>query len=163
MNNTYLLKILCSLGLTTILFFHIGCSNKKNDNDMKVAEQKLPVGELRSMQNINDEGIPKPRKTIKGFGPCDCNRKSQEIIDKTIAVRKKFATIEQLKSNKDSKKSIRELASEYNTLVAKCFEANAAALMGDNDCEITNGALQDKKFLLYSLGIYIDQGANIRL
>ena len=61
MNNTYLLKILCSLGLTTILFFDTGCSNKKNDNDMSVSEQKLPLENLRSMQNRDATGIlPKP-------------------------------------------------------------------------------------------------------
>ena len=162
MNNTYLLKILCSLGLTTILFFDTGCSNKKNDNGMSVSEQKLPLENFRSMQNRDATGVAKPMTNIKGFDPCDCNKKSHSIMDKTISVRKKFNNISDLKLDQEAKKEIKKLATEYNTLVAKCFEANAARLLEESDCNDLK-TLEDKKELLYSMGIQIDLGANIRL
>ena len=83
-------------------------------------------------------------------------------MDKTISVRKKFASIPELKLDTKSKQEIKKLATDYNKLVAKCFEANAAKLFEESECNDLK-ALEKKKELLYSLGIQIDLGANIRL
>tara|TARA_Y100001970_G_scaffold294276_1_gene449638 strand:+ start:3244 stop:3675 length:432 start_codon:yes stop_codon:yes gene_type:complete len=138
--------------LNLFIILALSCSNKKEQTHNPI-QQKLPLNKLRSMQNKNN----------KNLNPCSCNEKSQTIMDKTIAIRKKFESVDALKKDKTSKKTIRELATKYNTLVGKCFEANAAALFEDNDCEVSLKTLEEKKSLLHSLGIHLDQGANIRL
>lgn len=143
-----------SHSLTIIFLFSLfGCSKKKEvKNQQNITEQKLPLNDLRSMQT----------KGNKDLDPCSCNKKSQSIMDKTISVRKKFASIPELKLDTKSKQEIKKLATDYNKLVAKCFEANAAKLFEESECNDLK-ALEKKKELLYSLGIQIDLGANIRL
>ena len=143
-----------SHSLTIIFLFSLfGCSKKKEaKNQQNITEQKLPLNDLRSMQT----------KRNKDLDPCNCNKKSQSIMDKTISVRKKFASIPELKLDTKSKQEIKRLATDYNKLVAKCFEANAAKLFEESECNDLK-ALEKKKELLYSLGIQIDLGANIRL
>jgi len=153
-----------SFTIITVLSLSIfGCANKKEpQNQQNTTEQKLPLKNLRAMQNRDATGVAKPITNIKGFDPCDCNKKSQTIMDKTIAVRKKFSSIAELKSDKESKQLIKKLATEYNTLVATCFEANAAKLFEESECNDLK-ILGEKKDLLYSMGVQIDLGANIKL
>mgnify|MGYP001222051773 FL=1 len=136
------------------IIFISSCSSEKQSKDIKnITQQKLPIQKLRSMQN----------KSNSSHDPCSCNKKSKEIMDKTISLRNKFASMKELKMDKSSKKAIREFAIEYNMLVGKCFEANAAALFTDDNCDVTLKSLGNKKKKLISLGIQLDQGANIRL
>ena len=147
------MKFLSNSLIIIFLFSVFGCSKKKETkNQQNITEQKLPLNDLRSMQT----------KRNKDLDPCSCNKKSQSIMDKTISVRKKFASIPELKLDTKSKQEIKKLATDYNKLVAKCFEANAAKLFEESECNDLK-ALEKKKELLYSLGIQIDLGANIRL
>tara|TARA_B100000945_G_C20267304_1_gene542231 strand:- start:278 stop:766 length:489 start_codon:yes stop_codon:yes gene_type:complete len=156
------MKFLFLASLTTLMVINTGCSNKKSEKDAEALQQKLPLEKFRSMQNRDATGVARPLTKIKGFDPCDCNKKSQSIMDKTILIRKKFESISELKSDVKAKQEIRKFATEYNQLVAKCFEANAARLFEPSECNDLK-ALEDKKELLYSLGIQIDLGANIKL
>jgi len=148
--------------ITFLLVSIFGCSTNKEDKKMKIRAQKLPVKELHTSQ---DKGINNPLKSdtnAKAYDACDCNKRSQSIMDETILIREKFSTISDLKADSNAKKEIKRLAKAYNLLVGKCFEENAAKLFIESECNDLK-ALEEKKGLLYSMGIQIDLGANIKL
>tara|TARA_Y100000996_G_scaffold9724_1_gene8030 strand:- start:722 stop:1111 length:390 start_codon:yes stop_codon:yes gene_type:complete len=129
---------------------------------MKVKEQKLPMKKLNTSQQNADNNPSKPATSAKAYDACDCNKRSQSIMDETILIREKFSTISDLKEDSNAKKEIKRLAKAYNLLVGKCFEENAAKLFIESECNDLK-ALEEKKVLLYSMGIQIDLGANIKL
>ena len=129
---------------------------------MKVKEQKLPMKKLNTSQQNADNNPSKPATSAKAYDACDCNKRSQSIMDETILIREKFSTISDLKADSNAKKEIKRLAKAYNLLVGKCFEENAAKLFIESECNDLK-ALEEKKVLLYSMGIQIDLGANIKL
>ena len=129
---------------------------------MIVSEQKLPVEKLHPSQDKANNNPSKSASKTKAYDACDCNKRSQSIMDETILIRENFSTISDLKADKNAKKEIKRLAKAYNLLVGKCFEANAAQLFIESECNDLK-ALEEKKGLLYSMGIQIDLGANIKL
>ena len=129
---------------------------------MKVKEQKLPMKKLNTSQQSANNNPSKPATSAKAYDACDCNKRSQSIMDETILIREKFSTISNLKEDSNAKKEIKRLAKAYNLLVGKCFEENAAKLFIESECNDLK-ALEEKKVLLYSMGIQIDLGANIKL
>ena len=148
--------------MTFLLVSNFGCSTNKENKKMKVKEQKLPMKKLNTSQQNADNNPSKPATSAKAYDACDCNKRSQSIMDETILIREKFSTISDLKADSNAKKEIKRLAKAYNLLVGKCFEENAAKLFIESECNDLK-ALEEKKGLLYSMGIQIDLGANIKL
>ena len=148
--------------MTFLLVSNFGCSTNKENKKMKVKEQKLPMKKLNTSQQNADNNPSKPATSAKAYDACDCNKRSQSIMDETILIREKFSTISDLKADSNAKKEIKRLAKAYNLLVGKCFEENAAKLFIESECNDLK-ALEEKKVLLYSMGIQIDLGANIKL
>ena len=148
--------------MTFLLVSNFGCSTNKENKKMKVKEQKLPMKKLNTSQQNADNNPSKPATSAKAYDACDCNKRSQSIMDETILIREKFSTISNLKEDSNAKKEIKRLAKAYNLLVGKCFEKNAAKLFIESECNDLK-ALEEKKGLLYSMGIQIDLGANIKL
>lgn len=162
MVNIYKINFLSFLTMTFLLVSNFGCSTNKENKKVKIKEQKLPMKKLNtSQQNANK--IPSKLATnAKAYDACDCNKRSQSIMDETILIREKFSNISDLKADSNAKKEIKRLAKSYNLLVGKCFEENAAKLFIESECNDLK-ALEEKKGLLYSMGIQIDLGANIKL
>ena len=148
--------------MTFLLVSNFGCSTNKENKKMKVKEQKLPMKKLNTSQQSANNNPSKPATSAKAYDACDCNKRSQSIMDETILIRENFSTISDLKADKNAKKEIKRLAKAYNLLVGKCFEANAAQLFIESECNDLK-ALEEKKGLLFSMGIQIDLGANIKL
>ena len=98
----------------------------------------------------------------KDYDACDCNKRSKKILDKTLAFRLQFNSIEELKKDQESKRTIREFAKEFVKLTEKCFEINNARLLVDSECNNLR-LLQAKKDSLRNLGIQIEQGESVRL
>lgn len=139
--------------ITLFLVLLFGCSSKDNEDKTVVKSQ--------SVQN-NNNFSNKTQEKGKDFDACDCNKRSQKILNKTLNFRLQFASIEDLKKNKDSKREIKKFAKEYVQLTAKCFEVNNSRLMVESDCNNLR-LLQTKKDSLRSLGIQIEQGESIKL
>ena len=97
----------------------------------------------------------------KNLDVCTCNKKAQEIIDKVILIRSNFDSISDFKLDKGTVKKVRSEAEKYQNLIAECFKANAVNMFEESDCNDLK-TLEEKKDLLFSMGIQIEQGANIR-
>lgn len=141
---------------TIPLFFltlFIACSSeaKKKEEDSKRIAHK-------SEERIRETNT----QSVKDFDACDCNKRSQKIIDDAIAFRLKFKSMDELKEDQASKKQVKTFARNYMALVKKCFEINNARLLVDSECNNLK-LLQAKKDSLNTLGIQIEQGESIRL
>ena len=134
-------------------FLFIACSNDGNKN--KKNSNKNPIG--TNQRNLNLKSSER-----QDYDACDCNERSQKIIDKAIKFRLKFDSMAALKKDQEAKKQVRAHAKEYIELVKKCFEINNSRLMLDSECNNLK-LLEVKKDSLYRLGIQIDQGETIRL
>ena len=136
-----------------LISLFVSCSNdgnkeKKNSNESPIRTTQ------RNLDLRNPQGTD--------YDACDCNKRSQKIIDKTITFRLKFDSMVKLKQDQESKKQIRKFAKEYIELVKKCFEINNAQLMVESECNNLK-LLQAKKDSLRRLGIQIEQGESVRL
>ena len=162
MVNIYKINFLSLLTMTFLLVSNFGCSTNKENKKVTIKEQKLPIKKLNTPQQNANKIPSKPATNAKAYDACDCNKRSQSIMDETILIREKFSNISDLKANSNAKKEVKRLAKAYNLLVGKCFEENAAKLFIESECNDLK-ALEEKKGLLYSMGIQIDLGANIKL
>ena len=129
-----------------------GCSNSDKESK-KNLKTSLPSMATKPSSN-NQSG--------KDYDECDCNKRSKKILDKTLAFRLQFNSIEDLKRDQESKRTIRKFAKEFVKLTEKCFEINNARLLVDSECNNLR-LLQAKKDSLRNLGIQIEQGESVRL
>ena len=135
------------------LVLFISCSsegNKEKENSNTITSKKEQ--RIHDLSNENN----------KDYDACDCNKRSQKILDEAITFRLKFDSMDELKKDQISKKQIKKYAKDYMALVKKCFEVNNARLLVDSECNNLK-LLQSKKDSLNKLGIQIEQGENIRL
>ena len=95
------------------LIFLAGCST--NEKEKSKSTTKIPNPMKKQLAQM------KPIKKFD-FDPCDCNKRSLKILDKTIEFRLKFDNINELKSDQSSKAQIRNFATDYMELPKKCFE-----------------------------------------
>tara|TARA_Y100000590_G_C15441732_1_gene909126 strand:- start:78 stop:521 length:444 start_codon:yes stop_codon:yes gene_type:complete len=147
------MKHLLTIQITLFLIFLSGCTKKEKDRTPGIA----------NLPNRTEKKLPQRQPTTStNFDPCDCNKRSQKILDKTIAFRLQFENIQELKSDQASKKQIKEFATEYMELTKKCFEINNARLMEESECNNLK-ILETKQDSLHALGINIREGATIRL
>ena len=147
------MRTLTTIQIILSLIFLAGCSTEKKEQSNSTT--KIPNPMKKQLAQT------KPLKSTD-FDPCDCNKRSQKILDKTITFRLKFDSIAELKSNQSSKTQIRKFATEYIELTQKCFEINHAQLMVDSECNNLK-ILAMKKDSLNALGVPIQQGAAIKL
>ena len=138
-----------------MLLLIFACSNDTKDN-----KGNLNIEPSNNVVNQKNSNAHSPEGN--DYDACDCNRRSQMILDKTIALRLKFDSINSLKNNQNSKLEVKNFAKEYVELVKKCFEINNARLLVDSECNNLR-VLQAKKDSLLKLGIQIDLGGAIKL
>ena len=138
--------------LLSLLIASAGCSSNDKEGK-KNLKTSLPAMTTKPSSN-NQDG--------KDYDECDCNKRSKKILDKTLAFRLQFNSIEDLKRDQKSKRTIRNFAKEYVKLTEKCFEINNARLLVDSECNNLR-LLQAKKDSLRNLGIQIEQGESVRL
>ena len=124
--------------------------NKEKENSNTITSKKEQ--RIHDLSNENN----------KDYDACDCNKRSQKILDEAITFRLKFDSMDELKKDQISKKQVKKYAKDYMALVKKCFEVNNARLLVDSECNNLK-LLQSKKDSLNKLGIQIEQGENIRL
>ena len=124
------------------------------------ATEKTPSQTIKPGDRLNQPNMALPYG--KNLDVCTCNKKAQEIIDRVISIRSNFDSISDLKGDKGTVKEVRSEAERYQSLIAKCFETNAVNMFEESDCNDLK-TLEEKKNLLFSMGIQIEQGANIRL
>ena len=124
------------------------------------ATEKNPSQTIKPGDRLNQPNMALPYG--KNLDVCTCNKKAQEIIDRVISIRSNFDSISDLKLDKGIVKEVRSEAEKYQNLIAKCFKANAVNMFEESDCNDLK-TLEEKKNLLFSMGIQIEQGANIRL
>jgi len=128
----------------SILIIFSGCSKKQD----KKAISTTDISQLKKLKNLES------KKSTK-YDPCDCNKRSQKIIDDAITTRLKFDSVKELKADKQSKNKVHELATSYIELAKKCFEVNNARLMIESECNNLK-LLETKKDSLIKLGIQIE-------
>ncbi len=121
--------------------------------------EKKPSQAISPGDRLNQPNMTLPYG--KNLDVCTCNKKAQEIIDKVISIRSKFDSISDLKLDKGTVKKVRSEAEKYQSLIAECFKENAVNMFEESDCNDLK-TLEEKKDLLFSMGIQIEQGANIR-
>lgn len=144
------IKKLKSIHLILITLFFFSCAgDSKSTNKESIENPIIPSGESTNLP-------------IKGLDVCACNKKAQKIIDEMISIRSNFNSISDLKQDKGTVKKVRSKAAGYQSLIAECFKKNAVNLFEESECNDLK-TLEEKKDLLFSLGIQIEQGANIRL
>ena len=142
------------VSLIFLIMFNFGCSSKDRGDEKKVTQYSTTPLANKKHSLESQEG--------KDYDACDCNRRSREILDKTLAFRLQFNSIEDLKGDQESKRTIRKFAKEFVKLTEKCFEINNARLLVDSECNNLR-LLQAKKDSLRNLGIQIEQGESVRL
>ena len=136
-------NILSALVISLLIIFS-GCSSKKEKRPAETATISQP----KKLKNLES------KKSTK-YDPCDCNKRSQKIIDDAITTRLKFDSVKELKADKQSKTKVHELATSYIELAKKCFEVNNARLMIESECNNLK-LLETKKDSLIKLGIQIE-------
>ena len=142
------------VSLIFLIIFNFGCSSKDRGDEKKVTQYSTtPLANKKHLLE-SLEG--------KDYDACDCNRRSREILDKTIEFRLQFDNLDDLKKDQISKTKIKKFAKEYVKLTEKCFEINNARLLVDSECNNLR-LLQSKKDSLRILGVQIEQGESIRL
>ena len=124
------------------------------------ATEKNPSQTIKPVDRLDQPSMTLPYG--KNLDVCTCNKKAQKIIDNVISIRSNFDSISDLKRDKGTVKEVRSEAEKYQSLIAKCFKANAVNMFEESDCNDLK-TLEEKKNLLFSMGIQIEQGANIRL
>ena len=72
------------------------------------------------------------------------------MINRSIKIRKSFASIKELKSNKTAKQHITKIAKVYVSLAEECFGKNATKLFIPSDCNDVEH-LEDKQNELFAL------------
>ena len=138
--------------LLSLMIVFAGCSSSDKESK-KNLKTSLPT--IDTKPSTNNQGG-------KDYDACDCNKRSKKILDKTLAFRLQFNSIEDLKKDQESKRTIRKFAKEFVKLTEKCFEINNARLLVDSECNNLR-LLQAKKDSLRNLGIQIEQGESVRL
>ena len=138
--------------LLSLIVVSAGCSTSDKESK-KNLKTSLPNIDIKPSTN-NQGG--------KDYDECDCNKRSKKILDKTLAFRLQFNSIDDLKRDQESKRTIRKFAKEFVKLTEKCFEINNARLLVDSECNNLR-LLQAKKDSLRNLGIQIEQGESVRL
>ena len=142
------------VSLIFLIIFNFGCSSKDRGDEKKVTQYSTtPLANKKHSLESQE---------VKDYDACDCNRRSREILDKTIEFRLQFDNLDDLKKDQISKTKIKKFAKEYVKLTEKCFEINNARLLVDNECNNLR-LLQSKKDSLRILGVQIEQGESIRL
>ena len=136
-------NILSALVISLLIIFS-GCSSK---------EEKRPAETATISQPKKLRNLPSTKRSE--YDPCDCNERSQKIIDDAITVRLKFDSVKELKADEQSKDQLKDLATKYIQLVRKCFEVNNARLMIESECNNLK-LLETKKDSLINLGIQIE-------
>ncbi|MEL1229723.1 MAG: hypothetical protein VXA61_02635 [Candidatus Neomarinimicrobiota bacterium] len=142
------------VSLIFLIIFNFGCSSKDRGDEKKVTQYSTTPLANKKHSIASQEG--------KDYDACDCNRRSREILDKTIEFRLQFDNLDDLKKDQISKTKIKKFAKEYVKLTEKCFEINNARLLVDSECNNLR-LLQSKKDSLRILGVQIEQGESIRL
>ncbi|MEL1222808.1 MAG: hypothetical protein VW522_01050 [Candidatus Neomarinimicrobiota bacterium] len=142
------------VSLIFLIIFNFGCSSKDRGDEKKVTQYSTTPLANKKHSLGSQEG--------KDYDACDCNRRSREILDKTIEFRLQFDNLDDLKKDQISKTKIKKFAKEYVKLTEKCFEINNARLLVDSECNNLR-LLQSKKDSLRILGVQIEQGESIRL
>ena len=142
------------VSLIFLIIFIFGCSSKDRGDEKKVTQYSTTPLAQKKHSLESQEG--------KDYDACDCNRRSREILDKTIEFRLQFDNLDDLKKDQISKTKIKKFAKEYVKLTEKCFEINNARLLVDSECNNLR-LLQSKKDSLRILGVQIEQGESIRL
>ena len=132
--------------LFSIMIVSAGCSSSDKESK-KNLKTSLPT--MATRPSTNNQGG-------KDYDECDCNKRSKKILDKTLAFRLQFKSIEDLKRDQESKRTIRKFAKEFVKLTEKCFEINNARLLVDSECNNLR-LLQAKKDSLRNLGTKYDQ------
>tara|TARA_Y100001970_G_C14087696_1_gene778254 strand:- start:184 stop:588 length:405 start_codon:yes stop_codon:yes gene_type:complete len=117
----------------------LSCSNNKNENKQNVKK----VGSAKNTYDV-----------------CYCNKKAIKLVDDATVLRKKFSSLEELKSNKKAKMNILKIAKTFTELSEKCFTNNASTLFVPSDCNNVE-LLELKQNELLSLGIKINQGSKV--
>ena len=135
-------NILPALTISILIIFS-GCSKKQNKKAIST-----DISQPKKLKNLES------KKSTK-YDPCDCNKRSQKIIDDAITTRLKFDSVKELKADKQSKTKVHELATSYIELAKKCFEVNNARLMIESECNNLK-LLETKKDSLIKLGIQIE-------
>ena len=138
--------------LLSLIIVCAGCSNSDKESKKNL---KISLPAVATKLSSNNQGG-------KDYDECDCNKRSKKILDKTLAFRLQFNSIEDLKRDQESKRTIRKFAKEFVKLTEKCFEINNARLLVDSECNNLR-LLQAKKDSLRNLGIQIEQGESVRL
>ena len=136
-------NILSALTISILIIFS-GCSNKQD----KKAVSTTDISQPKTLKNLES------KKRTK-YDPCDCNERSQKIIEDAITTRLKFDSVKELKADEQSKDQLKDLATKYIQLVRKCFEVNNARLMIESECNNLK-LLETKKDSLINLGIQIE-------
>ena len=134
--TTYMIRINIIILLS---FFMLKCSTKDDDALSNFDANYFTSGKL---------------------DPCDCNTKSVDLINRSIKIRKSFASIKELKSNKKAKQHITKIAKVYVSLAEECFGKNATKLFIPSDCNDVEH-LEDKQNELFALGIRLNQGSKV--
>ena len=153
-NYTEYLKKLTVLYTAFLALFFIGCSSDGGSAKKETGQN------IQAEDRLNETNMALPYGN--NMDPCGCNEKARAIVDKAISTRTMFDNINNLKADKVSLKQIRTLAKKYETLLGQCFAENGSSMFIPSDCNDLD-ALEKKKDSLHSLGIQIQQGANIRL
>ena len=138
------MKNFLSALVISLLIIFSGCSSKKEKRPAETATISQP----KKLRNL-------PSTKRSEYDPCDCNERSQKIIDDAITTRLKFDSVKELKADKQSKTKVHELATSYIELAKKCFEVNNARLMIESECNNLK-LLETKKDSLIKLGIQIE-------
>ena len=138
------MKSILSALIISLLIIFSGCSSK---------EEKRPTETATISQPKKLRNFPSTKRSE--YDPCDCNERSQKIIDDAITVRLKFDSVKELKADEQSKDQLKDLATKYIQLVRKCFEVNNARLMIESECNNLK-LLETKKDSLINLGIQIE-------
>jgi len=138
------MKSILSALIISLLIIFSGCSSKEEKRPTETAN----IAEPKKLRNL-------PSTKRSEYDPCDCNERSQKIIDDAITVRLKFDSVKELKADERSKDQLKDLATKYIQLVRKCFEVNNARLMIESECNNLK-LLETKKDSLINLGIQIE-------
>ena len=124
-----------------LISLNIGCSKK---NDTKKSPALVPI------ENFSKLDI------------CGCNKQANIILDESLVIRKKFADKKTFKKNKNSVTQIRSYAKNWTKLKQACFRKHGSKMWMDSECNNLK-IIEEKKDMLFNMGIQIDQGEKVKL
>lgn len=133
------------IGITLVVLLICGCSKK----DESKTKQIKPVAAI-------------PVENFSKLDVCGCNKQANIILDGSIALRKKFMDIKTLKANKNAIQQIRTRAKNWTSLMSACFMNHGASMWVPSECNNVE-IIEEKKDILFNLGIQIEQGEKMRL